>query len=141
MRGCISRRIAQKRAKPVWLRQDYALRMNQPVMLSRARRMRTDATDAERKVWSLVRNRRLEGYKFRRQIWIGSFIVDFVCEQPKLVVEIDGGQHSMQLSYDLARTRYLEARGYRVVRFWSNDVLARTDAVQERLLQVLREAC
>jgi very-short-patch-repair endonuclease len=113
--------------------------MNEPVMLGRARRMRKDPTDAERKVWSLVRNRRLQGYKFRRQIWIGSFIVDFVCEQPKLVVEIDGGQHSMQLSYDLARTRYLETRGYRVVRFWSNDVLARTEAVQERLLQVLAE--
>jgi very-short-patch-repair endonuclease len=113
--------------------------MNEPVMLGRARRMRRDATDAERKVWSLVRNRRLDGYKFRRQIWIGSFIVDFVCEESKLIVEIDGGQHVMQLSYDWARTRYFEARGYRVVRFWSNDVLARTEAVQERLLQVLAE--
>jgi very-short-patch-repair endonuclease len=113
--------------------------MNEPVMLGRARRMRKDPTDAERKVWSLVRNRRLQGYKFRRQIWIGPFIADFVCEQPQLIVEIDGGQHSMQLSYDLARTRYFNARGYRVVRYWNNDVLARTDAVEESLRQALRE--
>jgi very-short-patch-repair endonuclease len=113
--------------------------MNEPVMLSRARRMRKDATDAERKLWSLVRNRRLQGYKFRRQIWIGSFIVDFVCEQAQLIVEIDGDQHSMQLSYDLERTRYFKARGFRVIRYWNNEVLARTDAVAEDLRRVLSD--
>ncbi len=113
--------------------------MNEPVMLRRARQMRREPPDSERKFWSLVRGRRFGGFKFRRQVWIGTFIVDFVCEQPKLVVEIDGGQHATQLSYDLARARNFEARGYRVVRFWSNDVLARTEAVQERLLQVLAE--
>jgi very-short-patch-repair endonuclease len=113
--------------------------MNAPLMLQRARRMRRDGTDAERKLWSLVRNRRLGGYKFKRQIWIGAFIADFVCEQPQLIVELDGGQHSMQMSYDFARTRYFKARGYRVVRYWNNDVLARTDAVVESLRQALRE--
>ncbi len=113
--------------------------MNEPVMMGRSRRLRRAATDSERRFWSIVRGRRLQGYKFRRQIWIGRFIADFVCEQPKLIVEIDGGQHSTQQSYDLARTAFLEERGYRVVRFWSNDVLARNDAVQERLLKILRE--
>jgi very-short-patch-repair endonuclease len=137
-RKCISRRIAQKCAELDWRRGNYALTMNEPVMLSRARRMRKDATDAERRIWALVRNRRLDGYKFRRQIWIGPFIADFVCEQPQLIVEIDGGQHSMQLSYDVARTRYFKARGYRVIRYWNNDVLARTEAVAESLRQALR---
>jgi len=112
--------------------------MGAPIMLRRARQMRREPTDAERTFWSLVRGRRFAGFKFRRQIWIGAFIADFVCEHPKLIVEIDGGQHATQIPYDLARTRCLQARGYRVVRFWSNDVLARTEAVQESLLRALQ---
>ena len=108
-------------------------------MLRRARQMRREPPDSERKFWSLVRGRRFAGFKFRRQVWIGTFIVDFVCEQPKLIVEIDGGQHSMHLSYDAARTRYFQTRGYRVIRYWNNDVLARTEAVAENLRHVLRE--
>lgn len=107
-------------------------------MLHRSRQMRREATDAERRFWTLVRNRRLAGYKFRRQVWIGSFIADFACERPKLIVEIDGGQHAEQQAYDDARTLWLEARGYRVVRFWSNDVLVQSEAVMQKLLEVLR---
>lgn len=99
--------------------------------------MRQDPSDAERRFWYVVRARRLGGFKFRRQIWIGPYIVDFVCERPKIIVEIDGGQHALQKAYDLARTRWLEQRGYRVIRFWSNEVLADTEAVMRTVCRAL----
>jgi very-short-patch-repair endonuclease len=101
-----------------------------------ARRLRRDATDAERRLWSALRDRRLRGYRFRRQYPIGDFIVDFACTRHHLVVEADGGQHA-DSQRDLRRTAWLESEGWRVLRFWNNDALANTDGVVETILREL----
>jgi len=101
-----------------------------------ARRLRRDATDAERRLWSALRDRRLRGYRFRRQYPIGDFIVDFACTRHHLVVEADGGQHADNQG-DLRRTVWLESEGWRVLRFWNNDALANTDGVVETILREL----
>ena len=103
----------------------------------RARRLRRDATDAERALWPRLRNRQIGGAKFVRQCPVGPFVVDFLCRETKLIVEIDGGQHSADA--DRQRTRFLAARGYTVVRFWNNDVLANTDGVVEAIAQALQQ--
>ena len=100
--------------------------------------MRRDPTDAEKLLWLRLRNRQLAGYKFRRQVWLGPYIVDFACWERKLIVELDGGQHVAAASYDEARTQWLEHRGYRVVRFWNNEVLLEIDAVLEAVLDNLK---
>jgi ATP-dependent DNA helicase DinG len=103
----------------------------------RARRLRAQLTDGERKLWSHLRSRQLVGAKFRRQHPIGSYIVDFCCLDRKLVVEVDGGHHVAQLEADEQRTRFLMKLGYRVLRFWDNDVLANTDAVLQQIAEAL----
>ncbi len=95
----------------------------------RAKQLRRRPTEAEAKLWIRLRRKQLDGFRFRRQTPIGSYIVDFFCPEAKLIVEIDGGQHADQKEYDELRTQWLEERGYRVVRFWNNDVLANTDGV------------
>ncbi|MBN1367235.1 MAG: endonuclease domain-containing protein [Dehalococcoidales bacterium] len=89
-----------------------------------ARELRHNQTDAERKLWSQLRNGHLNGVKFRRQQPIGNYIVDFISFDKKLIVEVDGGQHNdlFKMKEDQERTDYLESRDYRVVRFWNNDV-------------------
>jgi len=103
-----------------------------PRLIARARRLRRDQTKAEKTFWRAVSGRRLAGLKFRRQVQIGSYIADFVCHEQRLIVEIDGGQHTP--GYDAARTAFLERAGYRVVRFWNTDVLENTAGVLEALL-------
>lgn len=93
-------------------------------------------TDAERCLWYALRDRRFEGWKFRRQASVGSFVVDFLCHSAKLIVEVDGGQHSEEA--DARRTAFLEGQGYRVVRFWNNDVLRNTSGVLWALEVALR---
>lgn len=95
--------------------------------------LRRDMTDAERKLWLSVRDRRLDGYKFRRQSTIGPYVVDFLCIEANLIVELDGGKHSEDA--DAPRTYYLEEQGYTVLRFWNNDVIENFEGV----LQVLKE--
>jgi very-short-patch-repair endonuclease len=102
-----------------------------------ARHLRAKQTDAEKLLWQHLRNRQIEDCKFRRQQVIESFTVDFVCIEIKLIIELDGGQHQDQVSYDEARTRTLELNGFRVLRFWNNDVLQNTEGV----LEVVRERC
>ena len=99
--------------------------------------LRTNMTDAERRLWSLVRNRQLDGDKFRRQHPIGAFVADFVCIKRCLIIELDGGQHA-DSAYDARRTAWLESYGWRVIRFWNNDVLSGTEGVLEEILQALR---
>jgi len=102
-----------------------------------ARGLRRRQTDAERRLWARLRDRRLLGVKFARQVPIGSYVVDFCCREMKLIVELDGGQHATQKVYDADRTLFLEALGYRVLRFWDNAALANTDGVLERISQAL----
>ena len=108
--------------------------------LQRSRDLRRNSTEAEKRLWGALRNRRLAGVKFRRQVIIDAFIVDFCCRSQKLVIEIDGGQHCEQSIYDDARTRAIERLGYRVIRFWNNDVLANIDAVLNAIAEELEGA-
>jgi very-short-patch-repair endonuclease len=104
-----------------------------------ARRLRDTQTDAESKLWMRLRNRQVNGAKFRRQHPIGPYITDFCCMENGLVVELDGGQHAEQVQADQKRSGYLERKGYRVLRFWDNEVLANIEAVMERIFQVLND--
>jgi very-short-patch-repair endonuclease len=101
-----------------------------------ARQLRKNSTDAERLFWSRVRAGRLGDFKFKRQQPIGDCIVDFVCVQGRLIVELDGGQHASSTS-DQYRDRRLNAEGYRVLRFWNNEVLGNIDGVIETVMQNL----
>jgi very-short-patch-repair endonuclease len=91
--------------------------------------LRRNQTDAERSFWLAARDRRLDGFKFRRQATIGPFIVDFLCIEAKLIVELDGGQHTPES--DAARTSFLQERGYTIMRFWNNDVLGNLPGILE----------
>ena len=102
-----------------------------------ARSLRKNQTDAERKLWRCLRARELCGFKFRRQYPIAPYIVDFICVEKRLIIEIDGGQHATMSEADGLRSRFLNDRGYRVLRFWDNDALLRTDEVLARILESL----
>ena len=110
-----------------------------PVLLERARSMRHDSVPAEKKLWCCLRNRQLAGLKFRRQQAIGPFIVDFVCAELSLVVELDGDSHADQLDYDMERTKWLDANGYRVIRYFNHDVSQQLDAVLESIFKNAEE--
>ena len=101
-----------------------------------ARHLRQNMTDAEASLWHHLRNRALMGCKFRRQHPVGPYIVDFACIERKLVVELDGGQH-VDDPKEAARTRWIEAGGYRVLRFWNNDALVRQQVVLAVILEAL----
>jgi very-short-patch-repair endonuclease len=103
----------------------------------KARELRQPSTDAERRMWSALRDRRLMEYKFRRQHPIGDFVVDFVCTEHGLVIEIDGGQHAENAA-DAHRTAWLKNEGWTVIRFWNNDVLGNTNGVVETILRTLQ---
>ena len=105
-----------------------------------ARGLRRRQTDAERRIWDRLRDRRLLGVKFSRQVPIGSYIVDFCCREMKLIIELDGGQHAAHVEYDAGRTALLQALGYRVLRFWDNDALANTDGVLQRGAEAMSAA-
>ncbi len=110
-----------------------------PYQTDTARELRRNQTDAEALLWSKLRSRRLAGHKFRRQVPVGPFVVDFACTEMGLAVEIDGGQHAGATGKDEKRTGFLERRGYRVIRFWNHEVLSETEAVLARLLEVLNK--
>ncbi len=103
---------------------------------TRARALRKQATDAERLLWRHLRNRQLDGRKFRRQAPVGPYVVDFLCLEDRLVLELDGGQHAEQQAADQARSAQLAGWGFRVLRFWNHEVLGNTEGV----LQAVREA-
>ena len=104
--------------------------------LRHAKAMRHIATDAEKKLWRLLRSRQLDEVKFRRQAPIADYIVDFACHEKRLVVEVDGGQHADNAK-DVERDRRLAAAGYRVLRFWNNDVLGNPNGVLEAIVAEL----
>jgi len=107
--------------------------------LVRARALRRDRTEAERKLWRLLHSRRLHGAKFRFQHPIGNYFGDFCCIKSRLVVEVDGGQHADEdeVANDRRRTAYLRSQGFRVLRFWNHDVLQRSDWVVERIQEAI----
>ena len=104
--------------------------------LVQAKRLRTEMTDAERRLWYLLRAHRFSGYKFKRQVPIGRYVLDFVCFDRKVVVEADGGQHA-DSSTDRSRDEWLQGQGFRILRFWNNDVLKNTQAVMEVISNAL----
>jgi very-short-patch-repair endonuclease len=110
-----------------------------PLARDRARSLRRASTDAERKLWAHLRSRQLKGAKFRRQHPIGPYIADFACVEAKLIIELDGGGHDRdeQLHADEVRSAYLESCGYRVVRFWNNEVMENIDGVLERIAKLV----
>jgi very-short-patch-repair endonuclease len=95
-------------------------------------------TEAERRVWQILRLHQLKGYKFRRQVPIGRYIVDFVCHKARLIVEIDGGQHDRSSPREAERSGFLKNEGYRILRFWNDEVLANLDGVHETIADELR---
>ena len=101
---------------------------------SRAKEMRSAPTEAEQRLWQILRAKRLSGFKFERQVPIDSFIVDFVCLARRLIIEADGGQHG---EVDGKRDFYLKAQGFRVLRFWNNDIFNNEEGVVERILEAL----
>ncbi len=103
-----------------------------------ARRLRRDQTDAERTLWFRLRDRRLNGLKFRRQMPIASYVVDFCCEASRLIIELDGGQHSARSEQDAKRTAVLESQGYFILCFWNDDVLRNIDGVLECIVATVR---
>lgn len=106
-------------------------------MIQRARELRKNFTKTEDFLWQFLRNRRLNGYKFRRQHVIDTYIIDFVCEHKKLVIELDGGQHIENEKYDIKRTVFLKNKGYKVLRFWNDVVFTETESVLEEILNTL----
>jgi crossover junction endodeoxyribonuclease RuvC len=106
---------------------------------ARARRLRQNSTDAEMLLWLRLRDRRFDDLKFRRQEPILGFTADFVCHERRVVIEIDGGQHDARAEQDAHRTRLLEQAGYRVLRFWNNDVLENMDGVLETIRESIAE--
>ena len=104
---------------------------------ARARTLRQNMTEAERRVWQILRSRQIEGHKFRRQVPIGRYIADFVCREARLIVEIDGGQHDRAACGETKRTEFLQNEGYRVLRFWNHEILANLEGVHDRIAEEL----
>ena len=103
----------------------------------KARALCSRMSDAETLLWQHLRGRRFQGFKFRRQRPLGPYILDFVCLEAGLVIEVDGGQHAEAQAYDDRRTMFIEQQGLRVIRFWNHDVLNQTPAVLEQIWQAL----
>lgn len=107
--------------------------------MHRAGELRRELTPAERKLWAYLRGNKLNGVNFRRQHAIGNFIIDFVSIKKKLAIELDGSQHLEQEEYDIERTRYLESQGYKIVRFWNNQVMNDIEGVIRAIEHALQE--
>jgi very-short-patch-repair endonuclease len=106
-------------------------------MNTKPRQLRKNLTDAERFLWKELRLRQIEGFKFRRQQPIDPYIVDFVCFEKRLIIEVDGGQHSEKTSYDFQRDEWLKGQGFRILRFWNSQVLNEIEAVEETIRNAL----
>ena len=106
-------------------------------MIKRAISLRKRSTEAEKLLWQHLRSRQLEGLKFRRQQPIDNYIVAFVCLEKRIIIEVDGGQHAVEKGKDIKRDDYLEKNGFRVLRFWNNDVLTNINGT----LEIIRRNC
>jgi len=110
--------------------------MDKTMLRQHARNLRKNSTYAERHLWFNLRANRL-GFKFKRQVPLGTYIVDFVCLEKRLVVELDGGQHMDNQTYEMARTAWLNSQGFKVLRFWNHDALQQTSSVIEVIMEAL----
>jgi very-short-patch-repair endonuclease len=112
-----------------------------PLKRDAARRLRAEASDAERKLWSHLRRKQMALLRFRRQHPIGSYIVDFYCPAARLIIELDGAQHGQDraIAYDIARTEWLEARGFHVMRIWNREFFEDPNEVLERIWRTLKD--
>jgi very-short-patch-repair endonuclease len=104
---------------------------------ARTRTLRQNMTKVERRVWQILRSHQMKGCKFHRQVPIGRYIVDFVCHEARLIVEIDGGQHERSSPQEAERSEFLQNEGYRILRFWNNEVLANLDGVHQAIADEL----
>ena len=106
---------------------------------TRARNLRKNLTEQEKILWQLLRKKSINNLKFRRQYAIGNYIVDFVCHEKKLIIEIDGGQHNEEknIAYDKERTKYLKTKGFKVIRFWNDEIKTNLDGVYEEIPRYL----
>ena len=111
--------------------------MIEKISLDHAKALRTHQTDAENRLWYQLRAHRFMGLKFKRQKPVGRYIVDFMCAKQKLIIEIDGGQHTEELEYDQQRDAWLRSQGYTVLRFWNNDVMQHLEGVLEQIRNTL----
>jgi len=109
--------------------------MRSHISINRARALRRRMTDAEKKLWRALRRRQINGWRFRHQAPVGPYIADFLCFDPRLIIEVDGGQHAQSLS-DEKRTAFLNQKGFHVLRFWNHDVLQRTEGVLLEIMNV-----
>src|SRR5580765_8426244 len=113
------------------------MRLRQIEQRDIARTLRHQQTEAERKLWMFLRSRKLAGFKFYRQHPLDGYIVDFYCKEKRLIIELDGNQHHDQKEYDAVRTRQLQSRGRRVIRFWNNDILKQMQSTLDLILKNL----
>ncbi|MEK7212032.1 MAG: endonuclease domain-containing protein [Patescibacteria group bacterium] len=113
---------------------------NNPDQKDRRRELRKNQTDAERKFWQQIKNKKIAGLKFYRQFGVGPYILDFYCSKLRLAVELDGGQHSEtpRAEYDTKRTEYLQSKNIKVLRFWNNDVLKNMEGVIIKLQEEIK---
>ena len=116
---------------------DYSM----DILKQNARNLRKNMTTQERKLWQLIRNRQFHGLRFLRQYVIGKYIADFVCREKKIIIELDGGQHNEEqnIILDTERTEYLKSKGYKVVRFWNNDIDFNIEGVYQKLEEVFKK--
>ena len=106
-------------------------------VIKRARELRKSPSEAERRLWAQLRYRQMSGHRFRRQHPIGWYIVDFACFERRLVVEVDGGQHEGQQTQDAIRSDWLQGQGYKVLRFWNNEIMEDIESVKLAILLAL----
>ncbi len=104
----------------------------------RARALRKTMPEVEQLVWTKLRDRRFQNFKFRRQFPFGAYVVDFICLERRLIIELDGGQHTLRRNYDAERTRWLESQNFRVLRFWNYEVVEDWDTVAEGIWNALQ---
>jgi very-short-patch-repair endonuclease len=105
----------------------------------RARALRRNVTEAEQRLWKLLGSRRMMGCKFRRQVPIGHYIVDFLCHETRLIIEVDGGQHDLSSEQETNRTAFLQSQGYRVLRFWNDEVMTNPEGVYSLIAESLSD--
>ena len=121
-----------------YLLEEPGERRNRDGALKRAKELRRNMTDAEKLLWSRIRRNQIDELPFRKQVPIGPYVADFACLPIKLVIEVDGGQHDERKAQDDARTAWLEGQGYRMLRFWNNDVLGNIEGVLQVIVETVR---